>query len=176
VLQVLIKDGVEACTLGRVAEISGLQRSTLYRRFDDRWDMIIQAYTASAANEVAEQPTGDFLLDFRILLGRFIENFSQPIGQAIMSVVLAVRGTPAEQYIDRFMEMRLAQLQPMFSAGIAAGTLNPRADAREIVERAAGAVIFRLFVEGLPVDQDWIDGMIDAIDRLYCRQEVETPS
>ena len=175
VLDVLLGEGLEACTLGRVADAAGLQRSTLHRRFADRWEMILQAYLSSAAREVTVEPTGDFIVDFRMLLARFAENFSRPIGQAMMAVVVGVRGTPAEIHVDRFMETRMAQIEPIFAAGIAAGTVDAGIDRREVIERAAGAVIFRLFMEGLPVDEDWIERMTGAIDRLYSRPAVETP-
>jgi AcrR family transcriptional regulator len=176
VLKVLVDEGVEACTLGRIAEIADLPRSTIYRRYADRWDMIIQAYMASAADEVVAEPTGDFLVDFRVLLTRFVDNFSKPIGQAMMTVVFAVRGTPAGEYLDRFMLTRLAQTEPIFAAAIAKGNIDPEINRREVIERAAGAALFRLYIEGLPVNEQWIDKMIDALRRLYSKPRAETGS
>ena len=175
-LNVLVDEGLEACTFGRVADVAGVQRSTLYRRFSDRWDMIMQAYLASVANDVAVDPTGDFVADMRVLLTRFVDNFSRPIGQALMTVVLALRGTPAESHIDRFMNIRLAQIEPIFSAAIATGKIDPAIDRREVIEKAAGAAIFRLFVEGLPIDEGWIERMALALGQLYSRPTEETPS
>ena len=175
-LDVLVDEGLEACTFGRVADVAGVQRSTLYRRFSDRWDMIMQAYLASVADDVAVDPTGDFVVDMQMLLTRFVDNFSRPIGQALMTVVLAIRGTPAESHIDRFMRIRLAQIEPIFSAAIAAGKIDPGIDRREVIERAAGAAIFRLFIEGLPIDGAWIERMTRALGQLYSTPTRETPS
>ena len=169
VFDVLIGEGLEACTLARIADVTGLQRSTLYRRYADRWEMIVQAYLARAAKEVAVEPTGDFLSDFRMLLSGFVENFSGPIGQAMMAMVFAIRGTSAEVHIDRFLEIRLAQFEPIFLAAIEAGNISERIDRREVLERSMGAAIFRLFVEGLPVDEAWVDRMADDIAKFYCR-------
>ncbi len=176
VIDLLVSEGHAACTLGRIADLTGLQRSTLYRRYADRWEMIIQAYQAKASKEVDVEPTGDFLGDFRTVLTRFVENFSGPLGHAMMSVVFAVRGTPEEKYVDRFMDVRLVEFEPIFEAAIKAGSIDPATESREVIERAAGAAIFRLFVEGLPVDQDWIDRMIAALDRLYSPAAKETAS
>lgn len=176
VLDVLVNEGLEACAFSRIAAVAGVQRSTLYRRFSDRWDMIMQAYLASVANEVAVDPTGDFVADMRMLLTRFVDNLSRPIGQALMTVVLAIRGTPAEIHIDRFMKVRLAQIEPIFSAAIATGTIDPAIDRREVIERAAGAAIFRLFIEGLPIDEAWIERMTRALGQLYSTPIEETPS
>ena len=170
VLLLLADEGVEGCTFARVAELAAVQRSTLYRRFPDRWAMMLEAYTARASEIVAVEPTGDFAKDLRILLTRFVDNFSTPIGAAIMTVIMAVQRTPAEAHLLTFMDTRLRQIEPMFKAAVASGQLDPATDRREVIERAAGAAIFRIFVERLPTDQAWVSRMVNDLDRLYRKE------
>lgn len=176
VLEVLVNEGLPACTLGRIAEVTGVQRSTLYRRFADRWEMILQSYLASAEKVVVVEPSGDLVEDFKVLMARFVDHFSGPIGQVMMTVVFAVRGTAAEVHVDRFMESRMAQFEPIFTAAIAAGNIHPGIDRQEVLERTAGAAVFRMFVEGLPVDAEWLDRMARALERLYSLDQEETAS
>jgi hypothetical protein len=43
----MLDGGLEACTFSNVAERAGVERSTLYRRYPDRMDMIIDTIVAS---------------------------------------------------------------------------------------------------------------------------------
>jgi AcrR family transcriptional regulator len=37
IIELLVEDGVQACTFSAVAERAGMELSTIYRRFPDRW-------------------------------------------------------------------------------------------------------------------------------------------
>ena len=49
ILELLIEGGVQECTFSAVAERAKVERSTLYRRFPDRWEAMIDAFMARAA-------------------------------------------------------------------------------------------------------------------------------
>ena len=170
VLSLLAENGIEGCTFVRVAQRAGVQRSTLYRRFPDRWAMMLEAYTARAQGIVAVEPSGDFVRDFKLLLTRFVENFASPLGAAVMTIVMAVQGTPAERHLRTFIDTRMGQIEPLFAAAVRSGQLDASVDHREVAERAAGAAIFRLFVERRPTDGPWVAKMVADLDRLYRKE------
>ena len=43
IIDIIIEDGVAGCTFSAVAKRAKVERSTLYRRFPDRWDAVIEA-------------------------------------------------------------------------------------------------------------------------------------
>jgi len=52
IVELLIEGGVQACSISSVADRAGIERSTLYRRFPDKWEAIIDALMARAAADV----------------------------------------------------------------------------------------------------------------------------
>lgn len=176
VLDLLMTRGHEACIFQNVAMRAGVERSTLYRRYPDRWAMIIDAYAARAGEELSIEPTGEFARDFKLLVRRFAQLWSTRLAEAILTVVLAVRGTSAQDRVNEFLERRFGNIDPMFDAAIARRELRPTIDRKEMLERAAGAVIFHILIRNELVDEPWIDRLVDDFVRLYSIRQEETAS
>ena len=74
IIDIIIDDGVAGCTVSAVAQRAKVERSTLYRRFQDRWDAVIEALMAVAAADVMPTVTGSF----RTISARSFESWSKP--------------------------------------------------------------------------------------------------
>src|SRR5436190_8823111 len=70
VLALLVEGGTQACTFKAVAERAGVERSTLYRRYPDRWEMMIDAFMARAAADVMPDQSGSFPQDLEYGVAR----------------------------------------------------------------------------------------------------------
>lgn len=169
VLSLLVEDGAEGCTVPRVAERAGVQRTTLYRRYADRWAMIIGALTARAEATVPAASSGRFADDLRAILTRVAEAMDSRLGAAVMIVAATLRNRPDRDEATRFWRTRLAQLDPLFDAAIERGELARDVDREELFAFAAGPVHFRLFVTQQPVDEAWIEAIVEAILGRYAR-------
>lgn len=169
VLDLLIEGGLRACTLASVARRAGVERSTLYRRYDDRWEMMIDAVADFTAEETPAQSLGSFRADLRAILDRMAEILATPLGPAVWAVGAALRAGSAPEHRSRFWESRLSQIQPIFDAAKARGELATDADAEEIFAFAMGAVHFRMLVIGERVDSRRVEQIVGDICQLYCR-------
>ena len=58
VLELLVEGGSAACSYARVAERSGIDRSTLYRRYPDQWEMMIDAFLSRVATRIVNEVQG----------------------------------------------------------------------------------------------------------------------
>src|SRR6476660_8539931 len=63
ITELILEGGFEACTFSAVAERAGIERSTLYRRFPDRFDAIIDTWMTRAQIDVMPDPGGSFAAD-----------------------------------------------------------------------------------------------------------------
>lgn len=160
VLELLTTHGHDACTFQNVAARAGIERSTLYRRYRDRWAMIIEAYAARAEIEVVVTPTGEFRTDFKQLVWRFARFWSTRLAQAMLTAILAARGTPAQGQVALFLDRRFAGFDDMFDQAIARGDIPATIDRIEILERAAGSVIFHQLVASRVIDEAWVDRLV----------------
>jgi len=167
-VELLIEGGSVACSYANVARRSGVDRSTLYRRYPDRWEMMIDAFMARAAADVMPDFTGHFRSDLKSVLTRLRDTLQGPLGPPLMTLAGELRAAHAGDYSRAYFDRRMAQLDPMFEAAIARGELPADADREEIFTFAAGAVYFRLFIAARAIDDGWIDALVEKVCWLYC--------
>jgi len=168
IIQLLIEGGVEACTFSAVAERADVERSTLYRRFPDRWEAMIDAFIARAAADVLPNLGDSFAKDLASVLRKLVEILETPLGPALIAVATELRAKSGSDYSRVYFDRRMEQLEPMFAAAITRGELPARIDREELFSFAAGPVYFRMFIAGRPVDDDFINSVVSSICWLYC--------
>ena len=169
VLALLVDGGVTACTFAAVADRADVERSTLYRRYGDRWAMMIDAVLGYAADEVAPVSLQSFREDLRFVLDRMAEVLATPLGPALWAVGAALRAGSAPEHRARFWATRLTQILPIVDQAKARGELDPDVDPEEVFAFAMGAVHFRMLVIGERIGSKIVDQIVDDVCRLYCR-------
>ena len=167
IVDLLVEGGVQACTFSAVAERAGIERSTLYRRFPDRWEAIIDALMDVAAKDVLPDLGANFEHDLGSILRKLRDALESPLGPAVLAVGIELQ-SGAGDYPRAYFDRRLAQLRPMFEAAIARGELAPDVDCETLFTFAAGPIYFRKFIVARPIDDDFIDQVVDNVCRLYC--------
>jgi AcrR family transcriptional regulator len=179
VLELLVEGGIDACTFASVAERAGVERSTLYRRYGDRWAMLIDSIVGYASNQAAAVSLGSFRKDLAFVLDRMAEILATPLGPALWAVGAALRAGSAPEHKARFWQSRFTQILPIVTAAKARGELAQDVDPEEVFSFAMGAVHFRMLVIGERVDPATVGQIVDDVCRLYCRTkgsvEVEAP-
>ncbi len=172
IFDLILEGGFDACTFSAVAQRAGVERSTLYRRFPDRWDAIIDAWMARAARDVMPDLGDSFPADLTSVLRRLVEILESPIGPALLRIAAQLRTHSEGSYSRAYFDQRMAQLAPMFDAAIARGELPPKVDREALFTSAAGPIYFRMFIAGRPVDDDFIRSIISSVCWLYCSPSV----
>ena len=167
VLALLLEGGIDACTFQNIAARADVERSTLYRRFPDRWPTIIGAILEFTERETPVAETGSFKGDLFEALCRVAEVLTGPLGPPLLTVAAALRAGEAPGERERFWASRRKQLDPMFEAGIARGELAPDVDREEVFEMAAGPLYFRTFVSGRALEQAFIHKVVDQVCDRY---------
>ena len=172
ILDLLVESGVEACTFSAVAERAGVDRSTLYRRFPDRWNAIIDAFMAHAETDVMPDPGDSFAGDLESVLLKLRDTLESPLGAALLAVAAALRRTSQSDYSPAYFDRRMGQLERMFAAAIARGELPADVDREQLFALAAGPIWFRTFVSGRGADDDFIRSVVASVCWLYCSPSV----
>ena len=170
IIDLLIEGGVQACTFTAVAERAGIERSTLYRRFPDRWGAVIDALMARAAKDILPDPGRSFAADLRSVLSKLRDTLQSPLGPAVLAVAIELQSGSADSYPRAYFDRRMAQLDPMFDAAVERGDLAAAVDREALFTFAAGPIYFRTFIADRPVDDSFIDQVVDGVCRLYAVQ------
>ena len=167
ILELLVDGGVQACTFSAVAGRAGIERSTLYRRFPDRWEAIIDALMARAERDVLPDLAGRFADDLRSVLKKLRDTLDSPLGPAVLAVAIELQRGTAKGYPRLYFDRRMEQLRPMFEAAIARGELAAHVDREALFTFAAGPIYFRTFIADRPIDDAFIDQVVGNVCRLY---------
>jgi AcrR family transcriptional regulator len=179
IIDLVVEGGVEAANFSAVAERAGIERSTLYRRFPDRWDAIIDAVMAHAEADVMPDFGDTFVSDLESVLRKLRDTLESPIGPALLSIAAGLRRVSGSDYSRTYFDRRMAQINPMFEAAIARGELAADVDREELFTAAAAPIWYRIFITGRGADDDCIRSVARNVCRLYCkakRRKVPLPA
>ena len=168
ILELLVEGGVQACTFSAVAERAHIERSTLYRRFPDRWEAMIDAFMTRAAADILPDLGDSFAGDLASVLRKLADILATPLGPALIAVATELRAKSGNDYSRMYFDRRIEQLEPMFAAAIARSELPAKVDREELFTFAAGPIYFRMFIAGRAVDDDFINSVVTSVCWLYC--------
>jgi AcrR family transcriptional regulator len=168
IIDLLIDGGAQACTIKAVAKRAGIERSTLYRRFPDKWEAIIDALMARAAADVMPSLGDSFAEDLRSVLRKLKATLESPLGPALLAAAVELRTHDGGDYPRAYFDRRMAQLAPMFDAAIKRGELPASVDREALFTSAAGPIYFRMFIAGRAVDEDFIQSIVSSTCWLHC--------
>src|SRR5262245_60454316 len=95
-LDTLIAAGWSGFTIEAVATRAGVHKTTVYRRWGTREDLLLDALLARSAERVEIPHTGDPAEDLRALLRAVRDNLSTPVGEALARVAASEAGATPE--------------------------------------------------------------------------------
>lgn len=168
IMELLPEGGVGACTFSAVAERAGIERSTLYRRFPDRWEAILDALMAYGQASLIPEDTGSFAGDLRSVLEKLAALLATPLGPAVVSGAGELLRLGKQDLIKTNFARRMTQLDPMFDRGIERGELRGEVDREIVFTTAAGPLYFSTFISARVVDDAFLDAVVSNVCWLYC--------
>lgn len=133
--------GLSGITMEAVSEDSGVAKTTLYRRYADRY-ALLEAYAERTTPMETFDEFGTDRAGFTQLVDAFRVGFQRQVGAAVVGQLACGDEELTTQWRQRLVEPRLARLQTYFERGVAAGDLREDADFRVVVELVLGGAVF----------------------------------
>ena len=167
-LQLLARDGdVGSLTVEAVAARSGVAKTTIYRRWRDKWELALDAVMIDMLPRLDEPvDVGDTRKELLTVINSVVKMLATPpYGQAMQALVSQIATDPdlARVYREQVVEPRHAELTPVIKRGIARGDLRPDTDVRLIHELLVGPIFYRLLFSGAALDRNLGRRIVDAI-------------
>jgi AcrR family transcriptional regulator len=159
--------GVRALTVEAVAARSGVAKTTIYRRWSDKWELALDAVMIDMlprfANPIDVGDTRKELITFVDSVTKLWA--SPPYGPAMQGLISQIATEPrlARVYREQVVEPRREQLRPVIERGIARGDLRPDTDVRLVHELLVGPILYRLLLSGPPLDRKLTTSLADAV-------------
>jgi len=124
-LHVVARDGIAGLRYEEIAELAGVHRTSVYRNWPDR-DDLVNAALLQYSGTVELEDTGDLRHDLVDYLVALAELLSTTTGRAMQRAIQSARENPEVAVsVHRIFEQRLAALQQVVDHAVARGELPP---------------------------------------------------
>jgi AcrR family transcriptional regulator len=165
-LFLLLDVGYDRLTMDAVAKQARASKATLYRRWENKSSLVVDALLrAKGAPHVELPDTGSLRTD---LLAVFC-NPNGPAGHAgtkiLGAVVTALSSDPefAAVFREKFIGPKVAVSETIYSRAMERGEIRSDLDLEVIAPAMAGILMHRVFVLGLPADDETVQRVIDHV-------------
>ncbi|WP_063126760.1 TetR/AcrR family transcriptional regulator [Nocardia fusca] len=164
-LELLATAGYEGLTMEAVALRAGVNKTTLYRWWKSKDEVLAAALTESDLLTFPVPDTGslrgDLIETARSIHGLLTDAATAPIAAAVLA---ASPGRPSLAAVGRmFFADRAAREHPLFRRAVERGELDDRTDPRLVMDMLAGAIWFRVFLRAEQVEAADIDKAVDIV-------------
>ncbi|MEU2227539.1 TetR/AcrR family transcriptional regulator [Streptomyces sp. NPDC018347] len=160
--EALVELGWSGMTLGDVATRAGVAKTTVYRRWAGKGELVTDAL-ATLFDELVLPDRGSLRADVEGVVLRFAALLEQPATKTALMAVVS-EATQDEALRQRLREKIVARQKRLVVEGrrraqrrgeIPADATDPAPQIDLIFDMIAGAVVHRTLVSGEPVDGDW---------------------
>ncbi|MFC9160225.1 TetR/AcrR family transcriptional regulator [Streptomyces fungicidicus] len=165
--EALVELGWSKLTLGDVAVRAGVAKTTLYRRWAGKNELVVDA-VAELFDELVLPDRGSLAADIEGVVLQFAAILARPEARSGLMAVVS-ESTRDEALRERIRASIVDRQKRLVLAGRARaqarGELPPESDAGEaartvdlIFDMVAGAVVHRTLVSAEPADEEWVHG------------------
>lgn len=143
----LLKQGNANFSMAEVAELAGIHRSTLYRRWQTQADLIQEAMTLHAAKVIIPD-TGNWKKDLRALINTLTKFVEDPIEMAIVRAIIDPKNENlATQITEHWAPLMVQQASPIHKA-IARGEIRKNIDPQMLFSLILSPLLLQSLVMG----------------------------
>ena len=164
--ELLDEAGYDAVAYEEVARRAGVHKTTVYRRWPSKPELVADAVGLHSDQHVPIPNTGSFAGDLRALAAAVAANITSESGARRSTSIVAAAATSEElsNAMRRFMTRRVALAEPIVANAVARGELSANVDARVVVEALVGPIWFRLLLTGEPIDEVFLTTLAALVE------------
>lgn len=163
----LVEGGPSSVTIDAIVARSGVARSTIYRHWATRDDVLLAVVESCAPNIETPDPTVGFEDGLRQLIAQMCGMLNDPDWARVLPALLALRN---QEHGVAALEQRLEAkqedaLDSVLLRGVAEGRLAPDLDRDLAAADLVGPLLFATLMGKPVVDQAFGDHVVDAFLR-----------
>jgi AcrR family transcriptional regulator len=169
----LAESGYSALSLESVARRAGVHKTTLYRRWGTREDLVLEAMLERAGEHISVPNTGSLRKDLFELARTAAANAASPEVAAMARAVVAQMPHDGRLAASnhRFWDERLAVDGVIVEQAIERGEVAPDTQPRQVIESVLGPIHLRLLLTGEPINDAFLSGIVNVVVDGIARRE-----
>lgn len=164
-IQELSQAGYRALRVEDVAARAGVNKTTVYRRWPTKADLVRDALVATKASFALEMPqTGALRADLIAVARIFVAHASDPLGRSLVRMFAAESSDPEVIALARSLRDRNeSPPRRLIEAAVARGELAVGVDHTVMLHALIGALHHRLFFMQEPPDEAFLTRLVDLL-------------
>jgi AcrR family transcriptional regulator len=158
-LDLLAEGSYDGLRIDEVAARAGVNKTTVYRRWPTKAELVADAIRARSQEHVRIPDTGSLEGDLRGLARAVAANIGGTVGESVTKTLVAAAATAEEVATGAasFWAERIELATAIVERAVARGELDRRADAGLVIESLIGPLYVRLLLTGEPVTRSLAD-------------------
>ncbi|HEU5158005.1 MAG TPA: TetR/AcrR family transcriptional regulator C-terminal ligand-binding domain-containing protein [Streptosporangiaceae bacterium] len=160
--------GYDEVGFATVAAATGVSVAELNERWSTESALVIDAFRAAVARDLAFPDTGDFGADLRTQLAAIARIFHDPaLGPHLARVIGEGQRDPvvAAQFLERVYTPNRAAARARFQSAQAAGQLRRDVELDAAIDLAFAPFWFRLLVKSGENNEDYVNSIVELAKR-----------
>ena len=164
--EVLDDVGYEATTYDEIAARAGVHKTTIYRRWPAKVELVADALDLHSEEHVPVPDTGSFRDDLAVLADAVAANITSAGGarRSLSIVAASAHSDELAESVRAFMGRRVSATTVLVERAIERGDLPPGTDPNLVIEALVGPMWFRLLLTGEPLDQPFLASLVDLVE------------
>lgn len=163
--ELLMDVGYDRFSIDEVATRAGVHKTTIYRRWPTKAELIADAVRVHSAENVPIPDTGNLQGDLQALTRSVVTNIGSEEGSRRSRSIVAAAAHSEEltESMHSFWADRLALSVPIIERAIDRGDLPAGTDPNLIIETVIGPIWIRLLLTGEPIDAGLADRVAELV-------------
>ncbi|MBF6180887.1 TetR/AcrR family transcriptional regulator [Nocardia otitidiscaviarum] len=123
--ELVARDGIAGFRYEEVAELAGVNKTSVYRNWPDREELVVEALLRYAEDLASVADTGDIhrdLVDYLLALAAALDT---PFGRTLAHAIQPARHHHTVQMLTKVLDQRVAALRRRVDTAVARGELPP---------------------------------------------------
>ena len=167
--ELLVESGPSGVTIDAIVARSGVAKSTIYRHWGSRDDVLLDVMEVCAPDLAPPDPSLGVEAGLREITHRIAAIFNDPEWARVLPALLSLK-THADGIAD--LEKRLGERQGevlggLIARGVAEGVLSPAAGDPEATTVLVGPLFFAQLSGSVTIDDGFVDRTVDRFLALY---------
>lgn len=161
----LAEVGFERLSIPEVAELAGVNKTSIYRRWPGKAELVRDALGAAMSHADEPPDTGELRGDL-VGLARLVAEFAQsPVGTAIVRILLAEGGNPEVRALANAAYREAGRHGPraVLARAVERGELTDDVDPSLVLFTIAGAIVHRVFIEQAKATEGFLERVVDLV-------------
>ncbi len=155
--------GYETLSIDDVARRAGVHKTTVYRHWPTKGDLVADAAVAHADDHVPLPDTGDLGTDLQLLARAVAANLEGTAATTRALVAASLTTAEGSAGMRGFWSNRLAASTAIIERAAARGDVPDDIDAVLAIEMLVGPLWLRFLLTGEPIDHDVADQLASTV-------------